>query len=222
MPHRRNKGKFVAIEGCEGAGKSTLIKGLQMEFNGHDVIFTREPGGTEVGKAIGAVLMDGKLSRITPETELFLFLADRTQHAHEVIIPTCESGKHVISDCYDGSTFAYQVVGHEHRTLEPRFWGSRALFPEPDLYLYLAIDPELGLSRVATRGGEKTRFDRKPLEFHKRVAAGYEEFFTHVDHRRVCRIDASLSEEAVFDQAHEVLCKLFKIGEIILRQAPRR
>jgi len=219
MPPTR--GMFVAIEGCEGAGKSTLIKGLQMEFSGHNVCFTREPGGTEVGKAIGAVLMDGKLSRITPETELFLFLADRTQHTQELIIPACVLGKHVISDRYDGSTFAYQVVGHEHRTLESRFWGSRALFPEPDLYVYLAIPPELGLARVASRGEEKTRFDRKPLEFHQRVVAGYEEFFTHVDHRQVCRIDASPSEEVVFDQVHEVLCKLFKIGETILRQAPR-
>lgn len=202
------QGAFIAIEGCEGAGKTHLITGLKQRFGQSTICYTREPGGTEVGKAVRSILMNGKLYGITPETEFFLFLADRNQHVQEVIIPACASGTHVISDRYDGSTFAYQIAGHGHRSLEVRFWNSRALFPSPNLYLYLKIDPEIGLSRIASRPGEKTHFDQQPLEFHKRVAGGYEEFFTRVNSTRMCCIDASLSAEEVLSQACAAISKI--------------
>lgn len=209
---------FIALEGCEGAGKTTLIKSLKMECNGHPVCFTREPGGTAVGAEVRKILMDGKQRGMTPETELLLFLASRSQHCAEIVTPALTGGKRVVCDRFDASTFAYQIVGHEHRKLEQHFWNSRFLFPEPDLYVFLKIDPALGLARIAGREGEKTPFDRRPLAFHQRVALGYEEFFSHLVGGRVLSIDASLSEEEVFDRVLAQISRLLGIGGIAFRK----
>ncbi len=214
----QGRGAFIALEGCEGSGKTTLIKSLKMECNGHPVCFTREPGGTAVGTEIRKVLLDGKLRRMTPETELLLFLASRSQHCAEIIRPALTEGRRVVCDRFDASTFAYQIVGHKHRDLEQYFWDSQLLFPKPDLYVFLKIDPAVGLARIAEREGEKTCFDRLPLAFHQCVALGYEEFFAHLAPEKVLCIDASISDEEVSDRVLARISPLLGIGQIAFRR----
>lgn len=100
---------FVTFEGVEGAGKSTALKNMARELGqeGADVLVTREPGGSGLGKALRTLLLDCN-SQITPDAELCLFLADRAQHVAEVIRPALAAGKVVLCDRYADSTFAYQ------------------------------------------------------------------------------------------------------------------
>ncbi|MBU4224177.1 dTMP kinase [Patescibacteria group bacterium] len=167
------RGKFIVIEGGEGSGKSTCIEELKKENIGNS-IFTREPGGTEVGEEIRAILMD-KSNHITTLAELFLFCAVRAEHCAKVIRPALKNGVNVICDRFSPSTFAYQIIGAQRE-------GYKTIFDElnyiatnnlkPDLIIYLDVDPAIGLER-RKNAGEITRFDVKDIMFHQRVRSGF-------------------------------------------------
>ncbi|MEZ0575274.1 dTMP kinase [Halodesulfovibrio aestuarii] len=202
---------FISLEGMEGSGKSTVLKKLHkwLESEGYDVVLTREPGGSELGKTLRALLLDAENTDITSEAELFLYLADRAQHVSQVIKPALESGKVVLCDRYADSTVVYQGYG---RGLDPNLLHS---FNEvattglwPDLTLLFDVEPEIGLRRALSRNIEKGlsraegRFEAEAMEFHTRVREGYLTWAA-LNNKRFAVVDASVTPEEVFKQVVE-------------------
>lgn len=161
-------GLFIALEGGEGAGKSTQAKLLErwLTDSGHDVILTREPGGTAVGAALRAILLDHDTGALSPRTEALVYAADRAEHVESLIRPALASGSVVITDRYVDSTLAYQGAG---RALDPDDLRQLAQIAtgglRPHLTVVLDIDPVAGLGRA----GEPDRIEAEPLDFHQRV-----------------------------------------------------
>ena len=194
---------FITFEGPEGSGKTTQIRALAEYLGGQgcDVLITREPGGTDIGNQIRAVLHDVRNTAMLPNTEILLYSASRAQIVGEVIRPALARGQIVLCDRYADSTLAYQGYGHglDLATLEQitRFATGGLV---PDLTLYLDISVEAGLQRklCAFQAGESelNRMDRKELAFHQRVRQGYLEMAAAGPGRWVV-IDASLAVEEV-------------------------
>ena len=172
---------FVTFEGVEGAGKSTALKNMARELGqeGADVLVTREPGGSGLGKALRTLLLDCN-SQITPDAELCLFLADRAQHVAEVIRPALAAGKVVLCDRYADSTYAYQGFARgmdlgRLRLLNDAVTGGL----RPDLTVVFDVPEEEGLARARARnqseGTEVSggRCDSETLKFHAAVRGGF-------------------------------------------------
>lgn len=192
------KGFFVTIEGCEGVGKSTLLRGLKdyLETAGRDAVFTREPGGTEVAERIRAVILDPENAAMTPTAELLLYAAARAQHTEEKIIPAVRDGKLVICDRYSDSTLAYQSYARgldRGECLAADEIARRGI--KPDLTVFLDLSPERGFARKG--GADKgDRLEREKIDFHERVYAGFRAI-AESDPDRVVAVDASKSREEV-------------------------
>lgn len=181
-----NKGKFIVIEGGEGSGKTSALEYLKNSFSKRgDVIFTREPGGTEISEKIRTVLMDKSNRNMAALTEIFLFCGARAQHVKELIKPALDLGKHVISDRFDASTIAYQLYGREHMDLMEEFQKINFIAKqglEPNVIIYLDVEPEVGLSRKAkSEEGHCTRFDEEKLYFHKKVREGFWAIYKNIN-----------------------------------------
>jgi dTMP kinase len=181
------RGTFITFEGPEGSGKTTQIERLAdwLRSKGHDVVVTFEPGGTEIGERIRALLFDLAHGEMTGRTELLLMNAARAQHVEQVIVPALDAGKIVLSDRFAESSLAYQGFGRE--------LGLDAVEPvcdfatgglKPDLVLLLDLDVEEGLRRnrkldagkaeAAPAGAaKKNRIEAESLAFHKRVRDGF-------------------------------------------------
>ncbi len=166
------RGFFIALEGGEGAGKSTQARLLarHLEDRGHDVVVTREPGGTSAGQAIRAIVLDPATGALAPRAEALLYAADRAHHVATVIRPALDHGASVITDRYLDSSLAYQGAG---RTLDPAEieelsrWATEGLLP--DITVILDLDPEIGLTRV----GRPDRLEAEPVDFHRRVRKAF-------------------------------------------------
>ncbi|HAE38728.1 MAG TPA: dTMP kinase [Candidatus Riflebacteria bacterium] len=171
------KGCFITFEGPEGSGKTTQIAMLRdfLGSRGLEVITTREPGGTPAGDRIRSVLLGNEIGCLEPETELFLMLAQRTEHLRKVILPAVNQGKFVLCDRYFDSSMAYQGYA---RGLDPqKIRDIHAQFLPgflPVCTVLLQIAPEQGLER-ARHGGRKQhdRIESEALDFHRRVFDGY-------------------------------------------------
>jgi len=169
-------GYFITLEGPDGSGKTTQAQLLAKELKNlsYPVLLTREPGGTDIGDQIRAILHDKKNTEMTAQAEILLYSASRAQHVAQVILPALEAGKVVISDRYADSTLAYQGYGRglDLQTLRAiTDFATDGLMP--DLTLYLDIAPEVGLKRRKRSGEEWNRLDAETLEFHRRTRAGY-------------------------------------------------
>ena len=165
-------GLFIVFEGGEGAGKSTQSEALAdyLIARGHQVVRTREPGGTPAAEAIRHVLLDPANTGLDDRAEALLFAASRGDHAARVIRPALERGDIVISDRFMDSSVAYQGVGRDlgvERVAELSLWATRGL--RPDLTILLDVDPEVGLARVVG----PDRLESEPLEWHRRVRQGF-------------------------------------------------
>ena len=166
---------FVTFEGPEGAGKSTALRAVAEKLIelGHEVVTTREPGGGPLGTRIREMLLEeGKVSQ---ETELLLFLADRANHVETIIRPALEDGKIVLCDRHADSTLVYQGFG---RGLDLDFLRRGNQFATknlvPDLTLLFDLDAKIGLDRLFKGGNRQVnRLDREPIEFHERVRNGF-------------------------------------------------
>lgn len=173
-----SSGLFITFEGPEGSGKSTQIKALaaDLEAAGHTVVLTREPGGTPAGDRIRSILLDKSSERLEPETEMFLMLAQRTEHWRKVIRPAKARGCIVLCDRYFDSSLAYQGHGRgidvaTLRKIHLDFLGSEFL---PDATVLFDLPPEKGLERVRMSGrGAPDRMESEDLAFHRRVRDGY-------------------------------------------------
>lgn len=177
---KEKRGKFIVFEGGDGSGKSSMIEFLKKIFSQRqDIVFSHEPGGTNIGFQIRKILMSGKNKKITGLTELFLFCADRAQHVSEVIIPALKSGKNVISDRFDRSTIAYQIVarGIEDLNVFSQLNSIAKQGVEPDAIIYLDVIPKVGLERKSkSKDGKCTRFDNEGLKFHQAVRRGFKRY----------------------------------------------
>jgi dTMP kinase len=195
---------FVTLEGGEGAGKSTsrdFIVSLLEEYN-VPFIQTREPGGTQIGEALRALLLskDGTAPSVT--TELLMVFAARAQHLHEVIEPALRDGEWVLCDRFTDATFAYQGYGRgfdlgEIEALETLVQRGR----HPDFTLLFDIDPQLGMARARQRA-ELDRFEEEELAFFERVREGYLSRAEFDSRFRI--IDASQSIDDVQDALREI------------------
>lgn len=175
------RGKFITFEGPEGGGKTTQAKRLMQRLReaGYDVVYTREPGGTELGETVRGILQHDKIKEpLSDRSEVFLFLASRAQLVRNVILPALAEGKIVISDRFADSTTAYQGYGRgfpvETMLTLNAFAVGEAV---PDLTLLLDVDITKAFERLAARQKElfekPDRIEREERAFHERVRNGY-------------------------------------------------
>ncbi|WP_240755524.1 dTMP kinase [Nocardioides iriomotensis] len=182
-------GCFIALEGGEGAGKSTQAKRLQewLTAEGYDVVLTREPGDTDVGKELRRIVLDPATGNISHRTEALLYAADKAEHVDSVVAPALARGAVVITDRYVDSTLAYQGAGRDLADLEVERiarWATADL--RPNLTVVLDLPPQHGMSRFE----ERDRIEGESVEFHERVrdmflqlASGQPEHYLVVDAR---------------------------------------
>ena len=173
-------GKFISLEGGEGAGKTTSRAFISsfLQQQGIAVVETREPGGTEVSEAIRAVLLDKALPAMHSDTELLLMFAARNEHLQKTIIPALAQGKWVICDRFTDATYAYQGYGRgidQQRIAVLETWVQGTL--RPDYTFLFDIDVKLGMQRVCSRSLENSlnldRFEQEQLDFFERIRTGY-------------------------------------------------
>ncbi|HEX7693167.1 MAG TPA: dTMP kinase [Sphingomonas sp.] len=194
------RGKFLSVEGGEGAGKSTQVRRLAetLRARGLEVIVTREPGGSEGAEAIRDLLMQGDVQRWSAHTEALLFAAARADHVEKVIQPAIGVGTWVISDRFVDSSRAYQGVAggiDDAAVLALHGFGSRGLLP--DRTLVLEVPPEIGADRAAARDGAAAdRFAARGRAFHDDVAAAFRRFAA-AEPDRIRLIDASGNLDSV-------------------------
>lgn len=203
-------GAFITVEGGEGSGKTTLISLLEKSLRqeGFSVVVTREPGGTPLGGAIRNLLLSKQEFSLGAEAELLLFLADRAQHLEELILPSLRLGKVVLCDRYNDSTFAYQSAARGldiHWVKDLCDKATKGL--NPDLTLFLDIDPSLGFART-TRRQSRDRIESEELDFHERIRKAYQEI-GRKESKRFKTIDANRSKEEVFLEAKKYIHELF-------------
>lgn len=171
-----NRGVLIALEGPEGAGKSTQAPRIAAALTerGLSPLVTREPGGTAVGEAIRQMLLDQSDYAILPETEALLYAAARSQHVREVLSPAIAAGSVVICDRFIDSTLAYQGGGRGlDRDQLMRLHSIAADGMEPDLCVLFDLPIQVGLNRRFSEGGSVNRLDAAGEAFHQRVRSVY-------------------------------------------------
>ena len=166
------KGVFIAFEGGEGSGKSTQSKLLKkwLEDEGEEVVLSREPGGTEMGKDLRRILLDHSTGEISPRAEALLYAADRAHHVYSKIRPALDRGEVVITDRYFDSSIAYQGAGRvlvSGEVARISRWATESLFPT--LTILIDLPAETGLGRLKS----KDRLEVEPLDFHERIRQEY-------------------------------------------------
>ena len=200
-------GKLIVFEGVEGCGKTTQMQLCfqWLESLNISVLLTREPGGTELGKDLRALLLEKSLSKPVGEiTELLLYAADRAQHIEEELKPNLATGKFILCDRYTDSTIAYQGYGRGlnmnliHQLNQIATGGLTS-----DLTIWLDVDVEIGLFRK--RGQAKLdRIEQETIAFHRRVQRGYTELAISYA-SRIVRVDGNNSQENVQQSIQEIL-----------------
>jgi dTMP kinase len=202
----KTKGIFIAFEGGEGSGKSTQSKLLKkwLEEEGEEVLLSREPGGTELGKDLRRILLDHSTGEISPRAEALLYAADRAHHVFSKIRPALDRGEVVITDRYFDSSIAYQGAG---RVLVPgevariSRWATESLFPT--LTILIDQPAEIGLSRLKS----KDRLEIEPIDFHERIRQEFLQL-TLLDPERYLVVDGRQSIEEIHSEI------IAKVGEI--------
>ena len=202
------KAKFITLEGIEGSGKTSSLKGITdlLDKKNISYIVTREPGGSSIGKELRAILLNPD-TEISPEVELMLMLSDRKDHVEKIILPNLEKGNWVVSDRFMDSSIAYQGGG---RQLDKKLIISLTDYlnlPQPDLTLLFDLPVEISLSRVKARG-ELDRFEKEELEFHKRIRNTYLELAKN-NSNRIKIIDSSKKIESMLNNVKQAIEKLF-------------
>jgi len=169
-------GKFISIEGIEGAGKSTQMQFIQQYLvqKGIKLVVTREPGGTELGEQIRCLLLSPREQGMSDDTELLLMFAARAEHIEQVIRPTLERGDWVLSDRFVDATFAYQGGGRGidvERIQQIADWTLAGL--DTDLTLLFDLPVALGQSRVLSRKGDIDRIEQEKADFFEKIRHCY-------------------------------------------------
>ena len=196
------RGRFITVEGGEGVGKSTQMAGLRdlLVADGHEVVMTREPGGTDRAERIRELLLESTAESMPPACELLLVFAGRATHLQNLIVPALERGAWVICDRFTDATYAYQGGGRgmdagQIAVLEQLVQGDL----RPDLTLLLDAPVEITSARALQRNqqrGSADRFEAERHDFFARVRATYLER-AHQQPQRFCIIDATADAKAV-------------------------
>ena len=200
--------KFITLEGIEGSGKTSSLKGITDLLDKKDIsyIVTREPGGSSIGKELRAILLDPD-TKISPEVELMLMLSDRKDHVEKTILPNLKKGNWVISDRFMDSSFAYQGGGRQLDKNLIISFTEYLNFPKPDLTLLFDLSAEISLSRVMVRG-KLDRFEKEELEFHNRIRKAYLDIaINNTDRIKV--IDSSQKLETMLNNVEKVIEDFF-------------
>ncbi len=199
-------GKFITVEGGEGAGKSSNLAFIRdlLEQSGCEVVFTREPGGTALGEDIRDLLLGHKHTGMARDTELMLMFAARAEHLARIILPALKSGKWVLCDRFTDASYAYQGGGRGiqmSRIQALEEWVQQGL--KPDLTLLLDLPIETGLDRAGQRS-EPDRFEAEQHAFFERVRSTYLAI-ANQDRQRVRIIDAAVPLVQVQGQIRAVM-----------------
>jgi dTMP kinase len=207
----KHNGIFITLEGIDGCGKSTQARLLAKKLRqmGYDVLLTREPGGTPLGKKLRPILLHPD-SIICPEAELLLYLADRAQHVKTVILPALEDCKIVISERFADSTIAYQAAGRglpEKTVVALNRAATGGL--TPDLTLLLDISPAAAGERRASQKAD--RLEGLEKSFHQRLAQGYRRL-AKTQPQRIKIIKAAGSPEEVFNRILKAVTAAFPLA----------
>ena len=216
------RGLFITLEGLDGSGKTTQIRKLAtwLSRRGLDPVMTRQPGGTEIGDRVRAILLDARSTGLAPMTEMALMFADRAQAIAEVIEPALAEGRIVVCDRFTDSTEAYQGGGRQlgseivlelHRTI----CGGL----QPDLTILLLPSFDASLSRARRRntrteeqtGANEDRFEQEQDEFHRRVWQKYSEIAAREPYR-VVRIEGDLTIDEIHEQVAEAVAELLVLS----------
>ncbi len=198
--------KFITFEGMDGAGKSTHLEWFaeSLRQRGHDVLVTREPGGTPLGEQLREILLN---QAMTIGTEAMLMFASRLEHVETVIKPALQAGKWVISDRFSDASFAYQGSGRGfdwHKLSQLEQWVHGDL--NPDLTLFFDVPVEVARQRLANNA-TLDRFEKEHAEFFVRVREGYHRRITEHPHRYVI-IDGSQSLNSVKQRLEQIVATL--------------
>ncbi len=202
-------GKFITIDGVEGAGKSTQITFIcdYLKAKGINVILTREPGGTDLGEKIRELLLSTSTKSMHSDSELLLMFAARNEHIHDKIIPALEQGDWVLSDRFTDASYAYQGGGRGldiKRIEQLEKWVLQDFVP--DMTLLLDIPVEQGMSRVESRG-EKDRIELEAMDFFQRVRQAYIARSKKYP-QRIKLIDSSKTKAHTSAQIEQILASL--------------
>jgi len=214
QPESASMVRLISFEGGDGSGKTTQLRLLEkyLVSRGMVCLCTREPGGTTLGEMIRQVLLEGGREEIASPTELFLYLADRAQHVHEVIRPALASDRLVLCDRFTDSTLAYQGYGRGVdldmlRRLNQV--ASRGI--TPDLTFLLDCPVEVGLPRTAQRlvsqesgKGREDRFEREKTAFHEKVRTGFLNL-ARAEPERIYLVDASRPIQEIHEEIRRIV-----------------
>lgn len=204
------KGKFVTIEGPDGAGKTTQVKKISdyLKSRGFKVLVTREPGGTPLGEKLREVLLTSEGENPVPEAEALIYAASRAQLVKKVIEPTLDKGFIILCDRFVDSSLAYQGwargLGIEELA-RINGWFLQDIWP--DLTIVLDIDPAQSLNRLS---GKKDRLENETLDFHRKVREGFLKL-KDLYPQRIKIVDAAQNPDAIFKT---ILLELEKSGII--------
>lgn len=202
-------GFLCSIEGIDAAGKTTLIKNLQKKFEqvGMNVMFTREPGATELGQKIRTLLVEDPESRCSL-SEFLLFAADRAQHFTKKIVPALKVGTIVISDRMADSSLVYQgyVKGVNQEMIQKvNAWCMQGI--EPNLIIYLRITPEQARQRILTTRGHQTKFEQDYFDRMHILFEAFEEIFKN--RKNLFVVDALQGPDLIVEQVFDVITKMY-------------
>ncbi len=200
-------GKFITLEGGEGAGKSTQIARLASALKavGMDCVQTREPGGAPGAEEIRRLLVEGPVDRWQPMSEVLLHNAARIEHLEATVKPALVAGAWVVCDRFFDSTLAYQGYGHglDASAIANLHWLLYKDF-KPDLTLVLDLELEEGLKRAEGRAGAEDRYERMGKDFHERLRRGFLEI-ANAEPGRCAVIDADGDEKTVHERIMTVV-----------------
>ena len=201
-----NTGKFITIEGIDGAGKSasvaTVVSAIQNA--GIEIITTREPGGTSLGEELRQIILQPE-SNFCVEAEILTIFAARAQHLHELVLPAIEKGQWVLCDRFTDSTYAYQGGGRNFDSNQISIieeWLQKEF--RPDLTILMDALTETGQARIRNSSEALDRFELENYEFHERVRQTFRTIASN-EPDRVKVIDANQSETEVRDRARELI-----------------
>ncbi|MBQ1506010.1 MAG: dTMP kinase [Erysipelotrichales bacterium] len=200
------KGQFIAFEGCDGSGKTTVSEAIyeRMKKEGYDVIYTREPGGIEISEQIRRVILDPKNTAMDPRTEALLYAASRRQHLMEKVLPALERGTVVLSDRYVLSSLVYQGyargIGIEEVLRINEFAIEHHM---PDHTVFLDIEAKTGIDRLKNRR-YLDRLDQEALSFHEKVFEGYKKI-NEMYKDEIRTFDANKPADEVIEDVWEYL-----------------
>lgn len=200
-------GKFISIEGTEGAGKTTQIRFIAeyLRQQGKQVLLTREPGGTALGEEIRELLLAPREAGMHEDTELLLMFAARAEHLARTIQPALARGEWVISDRFVDATFAYQGGGRgisQQRIQQIADWTLKGV--TPDLTLLFDLPVKAGLERIQKRPGDTDRFEQEKAAFFERIREVYLQR-TAQEPQRIRRIDASQTVDNIHNDVTDIL-----------------